>query len=222
MRTHLGIASLFTSFSLIIAQPCVAKEPDERYANCAELVGAARDSFGLREVVFVRDRKPFLLAAAGLVLAIAAGIAAFFLSQGGSGPAKPSTKPTLAPKVDSLQRIDPKTNKLVATIGGVGSNPTAIAVGAGNVWVGSQDDGTVSRVDPKTNAVRGASVKTGAPVAIVIRDGRVLVANQFGSPTSIDPATLSVSSFSNAGYGSLMLTWIHMPALAVTSSSWKC
>jgi hypothetical protein len=30
MRTHLGIASLFISFSLIIAQSCVAKEPKSR------------------------------------------------------------------------------------------------------------------------------------------------------------------------------------------------
>lgn len=99
-----------------------------------------------------------------------------------------------------MQRIDPGTNKLVATISGVGSNPTAIAFGAGSMWVGSEDDGTVSRVDPKTNAVRGATVKTGAPVAIVIRDGSVLVANQFGSLTSINPATLSVGSSPNPGY----------------------
>ena len=93
-----------------------------------------------------------------MALAAAAVIAGVLLSQGG-GPGKPSTKPTLTPKVDSLQRIDPKTNKLVATIGGVGSNPSAIAVGAGSVWVGSQDDGTVSRVDPKTNAVRTPSTR---------------------------------------------------------------
>ena len=100
----------------------------------------------------VADRKALILTA-GVAIAAAAVLAGVLLSQGG-GPGKPSTKPTLTPKVDSLQRIDPQTNKLVATIGGVGSNPTAIAVGAGSVWVGSTDDGTVSRVDPKTNAVR--------------------------------------------------------------------
>ena len=46
---------------------------------------------------------------------------------GGGGPSKPSTKPTISPKVDSLQRIDPKTNKLAATIG-IGRLPTAVAV----------------------------------------------------------------------------------------------
>ena len=121
---------------------------------------------------------------AGVALAAAAVVAGVLLSHGGGGPGKPSTKPTLTPKVDSLQRIDPKTNKLVATIGGVGSNPSAIAVGAGSVWVGNLDDGTVSRVDPKTNEVRKA-VNTGAPEAIVFRDGSMQVANEFG-PADID------------------------------------
>ena len=140
-----------------------------------------------------------ILTAVGVALAAAAVVAGVLLSQGG-GPGRPSTKPTLTPKVDSLQRIDPKTNKLVATIGGVGSNPSAIAVGAGSVWVGSQDDGTVSRVDPKTNEVRSA-VNTGAPDAIVIRDGSVLVANQFG-PSDLDrPGEHERQHVSSTGFG---------------------
>ena len=70
-------------------------------------------------VVVVRDRKALLLAALGaLVVAspLAAVLAGVLLSRG-AAPGKPSTKPTLTPKVDSLQRIDPKTNKLAATIG---------------------------------------------------------------------------------------------------------
>jgi serine/threonine-protein kinase len=95
-----------------------------------------------------------------------------------------------------LQRIDPRANRLVETIGGVGANPGAIAVGGGSVWVGSVDDGTVSRVDPKTNAV-GAAVNTGGPDAMVFRDGSLLVANQFGPLTSIDPATMAVNTSAN-------------------------
>ena len=127
-------------------------------------------------------------------------LAGILLSTGG-GRARPSTKPTLTPKVDSVQRIDPKTNKLVATIGGIGSNPDAIAVGAGSVWVGSQEDGTVSRVDARTNAVRG-SVQTGGPVAIAVRDGSVLVGNQGYGMTTIDPATMDVSPSQSPYYAS--------------------
>ena len=57
------------------------------------------------------------------------------------------------------------------------------------------------RVDPKTNAVRGPVAKTDSPIAIVIRNGSVLVANQFGGATSIDPATLYVGSHSDRATG---------------------
>jgi serine/threonine-protein kinase len=176
----------------------MAKDPDDRYTSCSELVVSAREALGLHQPVAIRDRKALILTAVGLAIAAAAVLAGVLLSQGG-GPGKPSTKPTLTPKVESLQQIDPKTNTLVKTIGGVGSNPKAIAVGAGSVWVGSLDDGTVARVDPKTNSIR--TINTGAPDAIVFRDGSVLVANQFGSLTSIDPARLSVSTSPQPGFG---------------------
>jgi DNA-binding beta-propeller fold protein YncE len=105
----------------------------------------------------------------------------------------------LTPKVDSLQQIDPKTNTLVKTIGGVGSNPKAIAVGVGSVWIISEDDGTVARVDPKTDSIR--TINTGRPQAITIRDGKVLVSNQFGSLTTIDPENMRVGTSPQPGFG---------------------
>ena len=186
----------------------MAKDPDNRYASCSELIEASSNALGVHRPVTVRDRKALILTALGVAIVAAAVAAGVLLSQGG-GPGKPSTKPTLTPKVDSLQRIDPKTNTLVRTIGGVGSNPIAIAVGAGGVWVGSKDDGTVSRIDPKTNEVLGAT-NTVAPDAIVIRDRRVLVANQgYGSPlSSIDPANMraTTSAQPDVGYSSLAVS----------------
>ena len=46
-----------------------------------------------------------------------------------------------------MSRIDPAWNK-VSWAGGVGPDPTAVAVGEGTVWVAGGDDGTVVRVDP--------------------------------------------------------------------------
>jgi YVTN family beta-propeller protein len=156
----------------------MAKEPDARYASGQELVEVAREALGLRDVVFIRDRKPFLLAAAGLVLAIAAGIAAFFLSQGGGGPAKPSTKPTLALKTDALQRIDPKTNKLVATLR-LGSDPTGVAVGEGAVWTIHLDDNGISKIDPRSSQVVATSSVPG-PRAVAAGAGSVWVVDGDG------------------------------------------
>src|SRR5207248_2808169 len=116
-----------------VFQQALAKDPTQRYASCRELVEAARQALGLRDVVLVRDRRPLLLATVGFLLAGGAVAAAVLLSQGGGGPAKPSTPPTLTPKADSVQRIDPKTDKLVATLR-LGSDPTGVAVGEGAVW----------------------------------------------------------------------------------------
>jgi YVTN family beta-propeller protein len=111
-------------------------------------------------------------------------------------------------------RIDPQTGGIVARIPiaqnatGGPPNPTAIAVGEGAVWVasrrvafssisGGQNSpvlrGTVSRIDPKTNAVV-ATIPVGAdPFGIAVGEGSVWVANRRGfSISRIDPRTNEV------------------------------
>ena len=61
----------------------------------------------------------------------------------------------------SVQRIDPATNQVVATIP-VGPTPRFLAAGERGVWTLNQGDGTVSRVDPKTNTVT-ATIAVGVP-----------------------------------------------------------
>jgi YVTN family beta-propeller protein len=51
----------------------------------------------------------------------------------------------------TVTRIDPASGS-VRTIE-VGARPSAVAVGNGAVWVANSGDGTVSRIDPATNAV---------------------------------------------------------------------
>ncbi len=50
----------------------------------------------------------------------------------------------------SVQRIDPVTNAVVATIA-VGPDPRFLAAGEGAVWTLNWGDGSVSRIDPRTN-----------------------------------------------------------------------
>ena len=54
---------------------------------------------------------------------------------------------------DSVAAIDAKTNRVVRDIP-VGNTPTAVAVGAGSVWVLNSNERTVSRIDPATKAGR--------------------------------------------------------------------
>jgi serine/threonine protein kinase len=175
----------------------MAKSPDDRYGSCGELVATARDALGLQELVV--GRKGRLLAlAAGAALIAAAILAVVLLSQGKGGPpGRPSAKPTLTPKADSLQRIDPRTNKLVATIR-VGAGANGVATGDGAVFVASTDTQTVSRVDPKSNAIVKTISASGAPRSIALGrtpDGPVLwvVSNNSFGPcalSQLDPETL--------------------------------
>ena len=53
---------------------------------------------------------------------------------------------------ERLLRIDPRTNRVVRSIG-VDPLPSAVAVGHGLVWVASQLESTVAGIDPKTGQV---------------------------------------------------------------------
>jgi serine/threonine protein kinase len=179
----------------------LAKDRDDRYRTCGELVEAAREALGLRDVVLVRDRKSLLLVAVGALVLAGALAAGLVLSLGGGGPGKPSTEPTIAPKVDSLQRIDPKTNRLRATIR-VGHRLDTVATGAGRVWVGSVDDHSVLGIDPDTNEV-APRMPTPGPDSIAVGFGAVFVANNEGTLIRFDPSTLDVKYFSNLAYSSV-------------------
>jgi YVTN family beta-propeller protein len=61
---------------------------------------------------------------------------------------------------NSVVRIDPATNRVVAVVA-VGTFPVDGVVGPdGFVWIPVQGDGTVARIDPATNRVAG-TVKVG-------------------------------------------------------------
>jgi YVTN family beta-propeller protein len=55
----------------------------------------------------------------------------------------------------------------------VGAGPAALAVGAGSLWVASSADGTVSRIDPRTDQVTATVSVTGAPTSLTITGSSV-------------------------------------------------
>ncbi len=84
---------------------------------------------------------------------------------------------------DVLERID------------VGANPTAVAAGAGSVWVASEEAGTVFRIEPRSATVIDTIASGNAPAAIAVGEGAVWIANrQDANVWRIDPATGSTDS----------------------------
>ena len=57
----------------------------------------------------------------------------------------------------------------------IGETPVAVAVGAGSVWVANEFDGSVSRIDPATNAVVAIIRIGGAPQGIAVSGNTVWV-----------------------------------------------
>jgi YVTN family beta-propeller protein len=172
----------------------IAKAPDERYESGRELVAAAQTELpasGEPERGRARRRPHWsVLAALGAAFA-AAAVAAILLLSGGEG--RETAKPTTAVAVDSLQRIDPKTNELVATIP-VASDPSDVAVGEGAVWISDHTERTVAEIDPQSNTRTRTIAAGGDAVSVAAGLGSVWVANALeGTLVQIDPGTGAIT-----------------------------
>ena len=97
-------------------------------------------------------------------------------------------------KTGSVQRINPETNEIVATIS-TGIAPRFLTVGENGIWTLNQGDGSVSRIDPYTNKLMatievkvvglGGDIATGA--------GKIWVrGNKAVFLVSIDPKTNAI------------------------------
>jgi len=84
-------------------------------------------------------------------------------------------------------RMDPRSNRPIASIR-VGAGPVAVAVADGTVWVANLDDGTVTRIDARTNQTVGKPISLGGrPVAVAVGGGAVWIASGTGGVTRLDP-----------------------------------
>ena len=75
----------------------------------------------------------------------------------------------------------------------VGEGPSAVAVAFGSIWVASELDATVTRVDPSTASVGAAVPVAEGPRSLASVGGRLWVSSpQGGSLAAIDPASDTV------------------------------
>jgi serine/threonine-protein kinase len=169
----------------------LAKAPRDRYATCGELAADARHALGLGAAAPPRPRpleqlarRPALalagLAAAAVLLALVLG--ALLLRGGEDGPG-----PTTALVVDSLQRIDPASGDLEATIP-LGSVLHGVAAGGGSVWA-IDGSSRFRRIDVEEDAVAATGSTAGVPAGIAVGLGAVWIANLEGSTATTGTVT---------------------------------
>jgi DNA-binding beta-propeller fold protein YncE/tRNA A-37 threonylcarbamoyl transferase component Bud32 len=146
---------------VVLAQ-AMAKEPEERFSSCADLVDEARVALGLATAGPHRLRLP-VAATAILVLVATAALAAILLM--------PDTAP--AATAGSVIRIDPESGDVTARYR-VSAHPGAITTGAGRVWAADYRDGALWTLEPRTGELRRIA-SVGEPRDLSTLGGKVYV-----------------------------------------------
>jgi YVTN family beta-propeller protein len=146
-----------------VLSKALAKDPDERFQACAELIEAARIRLGLSKPG--RSLWPAAAAVVGLAV-VAAALLAFFLARGGSG--------STAGRGGSLVRIDPTTNEPEDAIW-VGTAPSSVSASPDGVWIADYRGSALWRVNPRTLAVAEVPAN-GAPQDVAMYRGTAYVA----------------------------------------------
>jgi serine/threonine-protein kinase len=167
----------------------MAKPPDDRYSTAGSLAMDLRLELGMAGAVvpaeFLRERKRAKrlarwrrirprLAWGAAVVALAVGVTFGVVTlTRGPGP--------VVPTVNTAGLFDPAKGDFTKAIP-VGQDPTGVAVGEGAVWVISQADGTVQRIDPEASDPVVANKSTGGtPTGIAAGEGAAWITTGFGS-----------------------------------------
>ena len=152
----------------VVIACALAKQPEDRYGTCRELITAARNALGIAEPPRSRLVRAWVLVGLACLALVAAGLAAFFAFWGGSEPVRV--------RGDALVRINPATNEIVDRVT-VGAGASSVTVGDdGYVWVTSLEQRTLTRIDPETGNARLTKI-AGTPLDVAVRQGLAVVAN---------------------------------------------
>ena len=145
----------------------MAKEPEQRFDSCRELVAATHDALGLAPPPPPPRRARWLVPLVALAVVVSA-VAAVVLGVGRGGPARPA-----GPR-GTLTQIDPRTNRVRSTTN-VPGYPQAVAWTVGGIWVADFREGVLWRYDPSTGSLQRIA-SNGEPRDIAALGDQVYVA----------------------------------------------
>ena len=119
---------------------------------------------------------------------------------GGGGALAVGYRTVWLATLSGLATIDPATDETIDTEAFPKfGNPTAVAVGDNAVWLGFTD-GTLARIDPRTEKVVGDANLGGSVDAIEVGAGGVWVIDRLqGTVSRVDPATMRVRARTRVG-----------------------
>ena len=181
-----------------VIERAVSKDPADRYSTAGGLIEAAREREGAtpaatRVLSADAEQRTLPIAAArplawrnfaskrmqwvGAAGAVAAALAvALVFILGGSGVSVSAPIP-------------------------VGNSPLRVATGEGSVWVTSEADGTLTRIDPETREVTGSPIPLGKGVSgVAVGAGSVWVSSpRDGEVLRVDPASRRVAARIDVG-----------------------
>ena len=159
-----------------VLRKALAKDQEDRYGSCAELIDAAADALGLahapraarRSIVppAVRRHGRAILAGGLLLLAATIALAVVALTGGEDG--------RVGPIGNGVAAIDPADGS-VTSFTESEAPPGNVAVGEGGVWVLDNEAKTVSRIDPDTKEVTETFDTPGVPSELAVGEGSLWV-----------------------------------------------
>jgi Protein kinase domain len=153
----------------------LAKDREDRYGTCAELVDAAAGRLGLAAPrAGGRLSRAALLLAVGGVLLGAAAVFALTRSLGGDG--SESTAPLLDVATNSVGAVDARAGEL-ALAAPLPGRPTDVAAAGETAWVASVDSTAVTGVNARTRSISRTVPLSGRADAIAVGEGSVWVAD---------------------------------------------